>query len=53
MLSLMTVLSSATFTGVLMFDEMSVRKGLHLRQSDMALLGKVDYGDKTRSRDES
>lgn len=35
-----------------MFDEMSVRKGLHLRQSDMVLLGKVDYGDQTSSNDE-
>lgn len=35
-----------------MFDEMSVRKGLHLRQSDMLLLGKVDHGDQTRPQDE-
>lgn len=42
-----------TFTGVLMFDEMSVRRGLHLRHSDMSLLGKVDHGDQTRPGDEA
>ncbi|KAL3243421.1 hypothetical protein MRX96_020576 [Rhipicephalus microplus] len=33
--------------GVLMFDEMSVRKSVHIRESDMALLGKVDFAEHT------
>ncbi|KAL1424918.1 hypothetical protein MTO96_019780 [Rhipicephalus appendiculatus] len=38
--------------GVLMFDEMSVRKSVHIRESDMALLGKVDFGEHTRPSDQ-
>lgn len=34
-----------------MFDEMSVRKGLHVRESDMKILGKVDFGEHTRPGD--
>lgn len=34
-----------------MFDEMSVRKSVHLRESDMRLLGKVDFGEYTRESD--
>ncbi|XP_075726173.1 uncharacterized protein LOC142767815 [Rhipicephalus microplus] len=37
--------------GVLMFDEMSVRKSVHIRESDMALLGKVDFAEHTRPGD--
>ncbi|KAL3174059.1 hypothetical protein MRX96_011800 [Rhipicephalus microplus] len=37
--------------GVLMFDEMSVRKSLHVRESDMALLGKVNIAEHTRPGD--
>ncbi|KAL1436881.1 hypothetical protein MTO96_049277 [Rhipicephalus appendiculatus] len=37
--------------GVLMFDEMSVRKSLHLRESDMKLVGKVDFREHTRPSD--
>ncbi|KAL3225740.1 hypothetical protein MRX96_049148 [Rhipicephalus microplus] len=37
--------------GVLMFDEMSVRKSLHVRESDMALLGKVNFAEHTRTGD--
>lgn len=39
------------FAGVLMFDEMSVRKSLHVRESDMALLGKVNFAEHTRPGD--
>ncbi|KAL3185068.1 hypothetical protein MRX96_030951 [Rhipicephalus microplus] len=38
--------------GVLMFDEMSVRKSLHVRESDMALLGKVDLAEHTKPTDQ-
>lgn len=34
-----------------MFDEMGVRKGLHLREADMSILGKVDLGSETRPED--
>lgn len=34
-----------------MFDEMSVRKSLHIRESDMKLVGKVDFGEHTRPSD--
>ncbi|KAL3218926.1 hypothetical protein MRX96_031286 [Rhipicephalus microplus] len=37
--------------GVLKFDEMSVRKSLHVRESDMALLGKVNFAEHTRPGD--
>ncbi|KAH8032558.1 hypothetical protein HPB51_026011 [Rhipicephalus microplus] len=37
---------------VLMFDEMSVRKSLHVRESDMALLGKVDLAEHTKPTDQ-
>ncbi|KAL3201658.1 hypothetical protein MRX96_042905 [Rhipicephalus microplus] len=37
--------------GVLMFDEMSVRKSLHVRESDMKVVGKVDFGEHTRPAD--
>ncbi|KAL1469413.1 hypothetical protein MTO96_041061 [Rhipicephalus appendiculatus] len=37
--------------GVLMFDEMSVRKSVHIRESDMSLLGKVDFSEHTRPAD--
>ncbi|KAL3177154.1 hypothetical protein MRX96_009851 [Rhipicephalus microplus] len=37
--------------GVLMFDEMSVRKSFHIRESNMALLGKVDFAEHTRPGD--
>ncbi|KAL3261417.1 hypothetical protein MRX96_000026 [Rhipicephalus microplus] len=37
--------------GVLMFDEMSVRKSVHIRESDMALLGKVNFAEHTRPSD--
>ncbi|XP_049519232.1 uncharacterized protein LOC125943768 [Dermacentor silvarum] len=37
--------------GVLMFDEMSVRKSVHVRESDMSLLGKVDFSEHTRPAD--
>ncbi|KAH7958552.1 hypothetical protein HPB49_002537 [Dermacentor silvarum] len=37
--------------GVLMFDEMSVRKSVHFRESDMSLLGKVDFSEHTRPAD--
>ncbi|KAH8033298.1 hypothetical protein HPB51_009409 [Rhipicephalus microplus] len=37
--------------GVLMFDEMSVRQSLHVRESDMALLGKVNLAEHTRPGD--
>ncbi|KAL3225642.1 hypothetical protein MRX96_025680 [Rhipicephalus microplus] len=37
--------------GVLMFDETSVRKSVHIRESDMALLGKVDFAEHTRPGD--
>ncbi|KAH8033953.1 hypothetical protein HPB51_018422 [Rhipicephalus microplus] len=37
--------------GVRMFDEMSVRKSLHFRESDMALLGKVNFAEHTRPGD--
>ncbi|KAH8041878.1 hypothetical protein HPB51_019259 [Rhipicephalus microplus] len=37
--------------GGLMFDEMSVRKSVHIRESDMALLGKVDFAAHTRPGD--
>ncbi|KAH8027808.1 hypothetical protein HPB51_010454 [Rhipicephalus microplus] len=37
--------------GVLMFDEMSVRKSLHVRESDMKVVGKVDLGEHTRPAD--
>ncbi|KAL3252132.1 hypothetical protein MRX96_054941 [Rhipicephalus microplus] len=37
--------------GVLMFDEMSVRKSVHIRESDMAQLGKVDFAEHTRPGD--
>lgn len=39
------------FTGVLMFDEMSVRKSVHIRESDMTLLGKVNFAEHTRPSD--
>lgn len=35
-----------------MFDEMSVKKSVHIRESDMALLGKVDFGEHTRLSDQ-
>ncbi|KAL3228869.1 hypothetical protein MRX96_023766 [Rhipicephalus microplus] len=35
-----------------MFDEMSVRKSLHVRESDMALLGKVDLAEHTKPTDQ-
>lgn len=34
-----------------MFDEMSVRKSIHIRESDMALLGKVNFSEHTRPGD--
>lgn len=34
-----------------MFDEMSVRKSLHVRESDMKVVGKVDFGEHTRPAD--
>ncbi|KAH8025988.1 hypothetical protein HPB51_015293 [Rhipicephalus microplus] len=37
--------------GVLMFDEMSVRKSVHIRELNMALLGKVDFAEHTRPWD--
>ncbi|KAH8010009.1 hypothetical protein HPB51_024359 [Rhipicephalus microplus] len=37
--------------GVLMFDKMSVRKSLHVRESDMKVVGKVDFGEHTRPAD--
>ncbi|KAL3202244.1 hypothetical protein MRX96_042620 [Rhipicephalus microplus] len=37
--------------GVLMFDEMGVRKSVHIRESDMALLGKVNFAEHTRPSD--
>ncbi|XP_077545775.1 uncharacterized protein LOC144158630 [Haemaphysalis longicornis] len=37
--------------GVLMFDEMSVRKSVHIRESDVALLGKVNFAEHTRPSD--
>ncbi|KAL3218924.1 hypothetical protein MRX96_031284 [Rhipicephalus microplus] len=37
--------------GVLMFDEMSVRKSVLIRESDMALLGKVNFAEHTRPSD--
>ncbi|KAL3210770.1 hypothetical protein MRX96_052129 [Rhipicephalus microplus] len=37
--------------GVLMFDEMSIRKSVHIREPDMALLGKVDFAEHTRPGD--
>ncbi|XP_077507376.1 uncharacterized protein LOC144117738 [Amblyomma americanum] len=38
--------------GVLMFDEMSVQKSLHGRESDMKVLGKVNLGEHTRPGDQ-
>ncbi|KAL3247518.1 hypothetical protein MRX96_056953 [Rhipicephalus microplus] len=37
--------------GVLMFDEMSARKSVHIRESDMTLLGKVNFAEHTRPSD--
>ncbi|KAL3194631.1 hypothetical protein MRX96_016092 [Rhipicephalus microplus] len=37
--------------GVLMFDEMSVRKSVHIRELDMTLLGKADFAEHTRPGD--
>lgn len=34
-----------------MFDEMSVRKSAPVRESDMSLLGKVDFSEHTRPAD--
>ncbi|KAL3189096.1 hypothetical protein MRX96_003235 [Rhipicephalus microplus] len=38
--------------GVLMFDEMSVRRCLHVRESDMTLLGMVDLAEHTKPTDQ-
>ncbi|KAH7942616.1 hypothetical protein HPB51_028700 [Rhipicephalus microplus] len=49
-----TVLKEKLLTSlesVLMFDEMSVRKSLHVRESDMKVVGKVDFGEHTRPAD--
>ncbi|KAL3196342.1 hypothetical protein MRX96_001677 [Rhipicephalus microplus] len=45
------VLPEREHRGVLMFDEMSVRKSVHIRESDMALLGKVNFAEHTRPSD--
>ncbi|XP_077486363.1 uncharacterized protein LOC144097541 [Amblyomma americanum] len=38
--------------GVVMFDEMSVRKNLHVRESDMKVMGKVNFGEHTQPGDQ-
>ncbi|KAH6936868.1 hypothetical protein HPB50_023810 [Hyalomma asiaticum] len=47
-----TLYKRDTASRVLMFDEMSVRKSLHIRESDMALLGKVDFAEHTKPSDQ-